>query len=138
MPKNDPRRGGDKDCFSAWGALIYSEKSFLPKAKPSKIKTLDSRLRGNDNFFSVSLVAHGACRPMILPPWSLVYQHMQRWLAAGCFLEKSRLARTQARGQILKIHLRARFQRGKLGQQSLFIGFADQASALETVRAGQQ
>jgi hypothetical protein len=37
-----------------WDALIYSEKSCLPKAKPSKIKTLDSRLRGNDNFFSVS------------------------------------------------------------------------------------
>ena len=38
-------------------ALIYSEKPFLPKAKPSKIKALDSRLRGNDDFFSVSLVA---------------------------------------------------------------------------------
>jgi hypothetical protein len=25
----------------------------LPKAKPSKIKWLDSRLRGNDDFFSV-------------------------------------------------------------------------------------
>jgi len=28
----------------------------LPKAKPSKINTVDSRLRGNDNFFSVSLI----------------------------------------------------------------------------------
>jgi hypothetical protein len=33
-------------------ALIYSEKSFLPKAKPSKINTLDSRLRGNDDFLA--------------------------------------------------------------------------------------
>ena len=37
------------------GALIDSEKPFLPKAKSSKIKTLDSRLCGNNDFFSVSL-----------------------------------------------------------------------------------
>jgi hypothetical protein len=36
-------------------ALIYSEKPCLPKAKTSKIKALDSRLRGNDDFFSVFL-----------------------------------------------------------------------------------
>jgi hypothetical protein len=35
-------------------ALIYSEKSCLPKAKPSKINTLDSRLCGKDDFFSIS------------------------------------------------------------------------------------
>ena len=43
------------DIFSR-DTLIYSEKSCLPKAKPSKINTLDSRLRGNDDLFSVSLV----------------------------------------------------------------------------------
>jgi hypothetical protein len=37
------------------GALVDSEKPFLPKAKSSKIKTLDSRLCGNNDFFSVSL-----------------------------------------------------------------------------------
>ena len=31
--------------------LIYSEKSHLPKVKPSKIKTLDSRFRWNNDFF---------------------------------------------------------------------------------------
>jgi hypothetical protein len=31
-------------------ALIDSGKLVLPKAKPSKINTLDSRLRGNDDF----------------------------------------------------------------------------------------
>jgi hypothetical protein len=35
-------------------ALIDSEKSGLQKAKSSKSKTLDSRLRGNDDFFSAS------------------------------------------------------------------------------------
>jgi len=40
-------------------ALIYSEKPFLPKAKPSKINPLDSRLRGNDDFFSVCLGKRG-------------------------------------------------------------------------------
>ncbi len=34
--------------------LIYSEKSYLPKTKPSKIKALDSCLRRNGDFFSVS------------------------------------------------------------------------------------
>jgi|GEM_PF-3616739 len=42
-------------ALSARDTLIYSEKSVLPKAKSSKINTLDSRLRGNDDFFSVSL-----------------------------------------------------------------------------------
>ena len=37
-------------------ALIYSEKSFSPKAKSSKINILDSRRRGNDGFFSASLI----------------------------------------------------------------------------------
>ncbi len=36
-------------------ALIYSEKSCFSKSKPSKINTPGSRLRGNDDFFSVSL-----------------------------------------------------------------------------------
>ncbi len=49
--------GGSIDCFQFYtrNTLIYSEKSCLPKAKPSKINILDSRLRGNDDFFSVSL-----------------------------------------------------------------------------------
>ena len=37
------------------GALIYSEKIVSAKIKPRKINTLDSRLRGNDDFFNVSL-----------------------------------------------------------------------------------
>ena len=47
-------------------ALIYSKKLFSPKAKPSKINTLDSRLRGNDDFFSVSLAVS------VLHTWPLV------------------------------------------------------------------
>ena len=48
------RSSAPDQCGAARDALIYSEKSCLPKAKPSKIKTLDSRLRGNDACFSVS------------------------------------------------------------------------------------
>ncbi|AQR64920.1 hypothetical protein BXU06_07460 [Aquaspirillum sp. LM1] len=42
---------------SSRDAQITSEKLCLSKAKSIKINTLDSRLRGNDDFFSVSLVA---------------------------------------------------------------------------------
>ena len=34
-----------------------------------------------------AVVVHSACCPNDLPPWSLVYQQMQRWLKAGCFEE---------------------------------------------------
>jgi len=47
--------------------LIYSEKPFLPKAKPSKIKALDSRLRGNDDFFSVSLTCLQLGKLCVIP-----------------------------------------------------------------------
>ena len=43
------------DNYRPKDALIYSEKLCLPKEKPRKIKTLDSCLRGNDDFFSASL-----------------------------------------------------------------------------------
>ncbi len=46
-------------CLSAKDTLIYSEKSFSPKARHSKINTLDSRFRGKDDFFSVSLIGPG-------------------------------------------------------------------------------
>ena len=49
-------------------ALIDSGKLFLPKAKPSKIKSLDSRLRGNDDFLSVSPIQHRSC---VLQPVTL-------------------------------------------------------------------
>jgi hypothetical protein len=47
-----PRHG---IAISAKDALIDLEKSFLPTIKPRKINILDSRFRGNDDFFSVSL-----------------------------------------------------------------------------------
>ena len=48
--------------------LIDSGKLVLAKAKPSKITSLDSHLRGNDDFFSVSLIQHRSC---VLQPVTL-------------------------------------------------------------------
>ncbi len=49
-------------------ALIDSGKLVLPKAKPRKINSLDSHLRGNDDFLSVSLIQH---RSYVLQPVTL-------------------------------------------------------------------